>query len=194
MKSQQDSAAVHLVSTMRESAENYRNMMYALIAQLSDEELHRRPAADVNSVAVVIKHLGGNLQSRWTDFRTTDGEKPNRNRDGEFEDWNEDRKSLLAHFELGWRALQAAFDDISIGDLGHKIQIRGEDHTIAQALDRSVSHVAYHIGQIALLARLVHEGEWQWLTIAPGKSEQHNEEHWGASTSRGVNAATESDQ
>ena len=68
MKSQQDSVAVHLVSTMRESAESYRNMMYALIAQLSDEELHRRPTADVNSVAVVIKHLGGNLQSRWTDF------------------------------------------------------------------------------------------------------------------------------
>ncbi|QDT00450.1 DinB superfamily protein [Adhaeretor mobilis] len=171
---------------MRETIVSYRCMIDATIEQLTDEELFARPAPTTNSVAIILRHLGGNLRSRWTDFLTTDGEKPDRNRDTEFLDWDGDRQSLIVHFDSGWGALATAIESLDDDNLGHRIQIRGESHTIPQAITRSVAHITYHVGQIAIVARLVHKGEWQWLTVAPGNSSQFNEQTWGTAGSRSI--------
>jgi hypothetical protein len=174
------------VSTVAATVVSYRRMIDAAVEQLSDSELNERPRPDINSVAVILRHLGGKLQSRWTDFLTTDGEKPNRDRDHEFADWDGDRAALMAYFDSGWQLLTAAIRHLNDSDVGRVILIRGERHTIADALLRSVAHVSYHVGQIAFVSRLVHRGEWRWLTIAPGKSAQHNNETLGTSSSRSV--------
>lgn len=179
------------ITTMRETATSYRRMIDATVQQLTDDELFMRPTPAVNSVAIILRHLGGNLRSRWTDFLTSDGEKPDRNRDSEFRDWDGDRLSLLAHFDTGWDAFEAAIDSLNDDNIGTKIKIRGEEHSIPQALTRSVTHVTYHVGQIAMVARQVHQGEWKWLTVAPGESAQFNKETWGTSASRSVFAKDE---
>lgn len=165
---------------------SYRRMIDGSVSQLSDVELHQRPSPNVNSVAVILRHLGGNLLSRWTDFLTTDGEKPDRDRDREFTDWEGDRDSLLAYFDSGWAALTKAIGQIDASNMDQPVFIRGERHSIADALLRSLTHLSYHVGQIALVARMVHEGEWRWLTIPPGQSTQHNRQTWGTAASRSV--------
>lgn len=165
---------------------SYKQMIEGCAEQLTDEELTQRPAQGMNSVATILRHLGGNLQSRFTDFLTTDGEKPERNRELEFADWEGDRETLLAYFDEGWATLTGTLEALSAEDLEKEVLIRGEPHTVAQALLRAVTHVAYHAGQIALIARLAHEGECQWLTVEPGASEQHNRETWGTAASRSV--------
>ena len=165
---------------------SYRRMIDGAVSQLSDAELHQRPNPDVNSVAVILRHLGGNLLSRWTDFLTTDGEKPDRDRDREFTDWDGDRASLLAYFDSGWAALTKAIESIDVSNMDQPIFIRGERHSLADALLRSLTHLSYHVGQIALIARTVHAGELRWLTIAPGQSTQHNRQTWGTAASRSV--------
>ncbi len=170
----------------RESVASYRRMIDASISQLSDAELFARPAPGINSVAIILRHLGGNLHSRWTDFLTTDGEKPTRDRDTEFLDWDGDRNSLLEHFDSGWNALTNALACINESNIKQTIFIRGEPHTIPHALARSLTHLTYHVGQIAIVARMVHSGDWQWLTIAPGESATHNSNTWGTAASRSV--------
>jgi uncharacterized damage-inducible protein DinB len=174
------------LDAIRDTVTSYRRMIDGSVAQLTDEELHARPVDGVNSVAILLRHLGGNLQSRWTDFLTSDGEKPDRNRDAEFQDWEGSRQSLLEYFDVGWTALTNACESIDGSIIERTINIRGEPHTIPQALTRSVTHLSYHVGQIALVARMVHKGEWNWLTIAPGASTEHNERTWGSSASRSV--------
>lgn len=174
------------LDAMRDTVFSYRRMIDATIDQLTDAELLTRPAPGMNSVAVILRHLGGNLRSRWTDFMTTDGEKPDRDRDAEFLDWDGDRNSLIQHFNTGWGALLSALEAIDDNNIDTTIHIRGEPHSIPQALIRSVTHLTYHVGQIAMIARMVHKGDWQWLTIAPGSSAEHNEKTWGAEASRSI--------
>jgi len=169
-----------------ETAASYRKMIDAALAQLSDEEFFARPTDHFNSTAHIIRHLGGNLKSRWTDFLATDGEKPDRDRDQEFADWPGDRSSLMRYFQEGWSALVMALEQIDSQNLTQSIRIRGEAHSVPQAIQRSLTHIAYHVGQILLISRLVHQGDWKWLTIAPGESQQHNEKTWGTSESRSV--------
>ena len=176
------------LTALRETVTSYRRMIDGTVAQLTDAEIARRPTDDVNSVAVILRHLGGNLLSRWTDFLASDGEKPDRNRDMEFSDWEGDRDSLIEYFDRGWTALLAAIDSIDSTNIHQLIYIRGEPHTLTQALLRSLTHMSYHVGQIAMVARLVHTGQWQWLTIAPGQSSVHNQSTWGSPASRGVAA------
>ncbi len=179
--------STHLwLDALEETVASYRRMIDAAVEQLSDEELHSRPAPDANSVAIILRHLGGNLRSRWTDFLTTDGEKPDRDRDTEFADWEADRAALLRHFDQGWSRLTSAIQEMKTTDIHQRITIRGEPHTLPQALARSVTHIAYHAGQIAMISRQVHAGPWRWLTIAPGESAQHNQRTWGTSASRSV--------
>jgi len=178
--------ATNWIAAFAETVASYRRMIDATVLQLSDTELHARPAPDINSVAIILRHLGGNLRSRWTDFLTTDGEKPDRNRDTEFMDWGGDRESLLAYFDSGWSALTAAIAQLDASSVNETIYIRGEAHTIPQALTRSVTHLSYHVGQIAMVSRMVHDGEWKWLTIEPGTSAQHNQRTWGTAESRSV--------
>jgi uncharacterized damage-inducible protein DinB len=140
------------------------------VAQLSDDELRRRPAPGFNSVATIIRHVAGNLSSRFTDFLTTDGEKPTRDREGEFADWAGSRAELMARFDAGFRTLLATVESLTDTDLDRSITIRGQPLNVRDALLRAVDHIGGHVGQIVYLARLMHEGEWQWLSIAPGKS------------------------
>ena len=181
------------LNVMRDTAVSYRRMIDATIAQLTDEELFCAPETGINSVANILRHLGGNLRSRWTDFLVSDGEKPDRDRDSEFEPWTGDRASLMDHFEVGWSALQKALDLVDDSNIYQTIYIRGEPHSIPQAIVRSVTHLGYHVGQIAMVARMVHTGEWKWLTVAPGKSADHNERTWGTSQSRSIFAEDASD-
>jgi uncharacterized damage-inducible protein DinB len=147
------------------------------MARLSDEVFFQRPGEAVNSVALVVKHLAGNLKSRWTDFLTTDGEKPWRRRDNEFVITDADkRESLMAAWEEGWRAVLETVERLQPADLEKLITIRGESHTVQQALLRGLTHAAYHVGQILYLARLL-EPTGEWLTIAPGKSAAHRGEY-----------------
>ena len=169
-----------------ETIDSHRRLIDGAVQQLSDEELARRPADGVNSVATILLHLGGNLLSRWTDFLTADGEKPNRNRETEFEDWPGDRASLLAFFDNGWQTWRKSIESLTVGDASKTVTIRGEPHTVPLAIERSLTHTAYHVGQIMLIARLTHEGNWNWLTIRPGGSIQHNQQTWGTAASRGA--------
>jgi uncharacterized damage-inducible protein DinB len=174
------------IDAARETVSSYRRMIDAIVEQLSDAELRARPAPNINSVAILLRHLGGNLRSRWTDFLTTDGEKPDRDRDSEFLDWDGDRDSLIAYFDAGWDAMTSAMRQIDDSNIHQLILIRGERHPIAHALMRSIAHLSYHVGQMAMIARMVHGGDWRWLTIPPGESAQYNERTWGTSASRGI--------
>lgn len=186
-----DSDNVKWINTIRDTTVSYRRMIDATIEQLTDDELFARPSPEVNSVAIILRHLGGNLFSRWTAFLTTDGEKPERNRESEFQDWAGDRASLMLHFESGWHALEGAIDSLTEENIDNCISIRGESHSIPQALIRSITHITYHVGQIAIVARQVHRGDWNWLTVAPGASSQFNEKTWGTKASRSIFAGDE---
>jgi uncharacterized damage-inducible protein DinB len=151
----------------------HKSLADRAIGALDDDAFFRQPAAQVNSVAIVVKHLAGNLLSRWTDFLTTDGDKPSRNRDGEFViDPQDSRSHLFSQWEAGWNALLGTVDALSEEDLRKMVTIRGEPHTVQQALLRGMTHVAYHVGQITYLSRLS-KPDAPWLTIAPGQSRTH---------------------
>jgi hypothetical protein len=149
------------------------------VAQVADEKLHVALDETTNSIAVIMKHVAGNLISRWTDFLTTDGEKPGRNRDDEFVDSFGSRDELLDYWERGWACLLGTLKSLQADDLGKTVSIRGEPHSVPLALQRSLGHTCYHIGQIVQAAR-IHAGDnWKTLTIARGESEQFNKQNWG---------------
>ncbi|MEP6472039.1 MAG: DUF1572 family protein [Acidobacteriota bacterium] len=151
----------------------YKTFAEKALAQVSDEDWFRRIDPESNSVALVVKHLSGNLRSRWTDFLTTDGEKPDRNRDAEFEEEDADTKeALLARWETGWRLLFAALDPLTDDDLQRTVTIRGEPHTVLQAITRQLTHYASHVGQVVFLAKHLAGARWQTLSIPRGKSRQ----------------------
>lgn len=149
------------------------------VEQVPDDKLHVALDENTNSIAVIMKHIAGNLISRWTDFLTTDGEKPGRNRDSEFMDSFSSRSELLEYWERGWTCLLETLKSLKPEDYGKTVLIRGEPHSVPLALERSLGHTCYHIGQIVQAAR-IHAGEqWKTLTIPRGGSEQFNKEHWG---------------
>src|ERR1700758_5329656 len=123
------------------------------VAQLPDDMLHVALDANTNCIAVVMKHVAGNLLSRWTDFLTTDGEKPWRNRDDEFVDTFAARAELIAYWDAGWQRLFDALEALTADDLGKSVTIRGEPHSVPLAIERSLAHTCYHVGQIMLIAR-----------------------------------------
>jgi hypothetical protein len=142
------------------------------IEQVRDEEFFKLIDAEANSIAAIVKHLGGNLRSRWTDFLTSDGEKADRHRDSEFVTENDTRGGLMQNWENGWQALFAALESLTIDDLGKIVQIRTEDFTVVKAIYRALSHTGQHVGQITLLAKHFRSGEWKTLSIPKNKSEE----------------------
>jgi hypothetical protein len=148
----------------------HKSLADRALATLDGDSFFAQPAPHVNSAAIIVKHLAGNLRSRWTDFLTTDGDKPGRNRDTEFVIAGDTREELLAAWVQGWQAVESAVASLSDADLGRTVTIRGEPHTVLQALLRGLSHATYHVGQILYLARLFRP-DGGWLTIAPGKSQ-----------------------
>ena len=143
------------------------------IDQLSDAELLWQADPESNSVAINMKHLAGNMISRWTDFLTTDGEKPDRNRDGEFEIDADDIQSLRTYWERGYSVFFATLDSLTEADLLKTITIRNEPHTVIHAIQRQISHYGYHVGQIVGLAKHINGENWKTLTIPRGKSEEY---------------------
>ena len=149
------------------------------LEQVPDDKLHDALNQDTNSIAVVMKHVAGNLISRWTDFLTTDGEKPWRNRDDEFVDSFGSRAGVLELWERAGACLQKTLNSLKLEDLEKTVMIRGEPHSVPLALERSLGHTCYHVGQIVQVAR-IHAGEkWHTLTIPRGGSEQFNKANWG---------------
>ena len=141
------------------------------ISQAKDDELVRRLDPEANSLALIMRHMAGNLRSRFTDFLTTDGEKPYRNRDGEFEESGEmTRRNVLDDWESGWRVLFNALGTLTPGDLLRDVFIRGERHTVMQALDRQLTHHSYHVGQIVFLAKHLRSANWRSLSIPRKRS------------------------
>jgi uncharacterized damage-inducible protein DinB len=164
-----------IVSSIEGEWRRYKALGEAAIRQVHDDELGR-DAAGGNSVAVIVWHIAGNLKSRFTDFLDSDGEKPWRNRDSEFDDRsNVTRAELLDKWNSGWAALFAALEPLSDEDLSRSVSIRGVAHRVHEALHRAVAHTSYHVGQIVLLAKGFRGTEWKSLSIPHGKSQEYNQ-------------------
>ena len=152
----------------------YKRLADNAIAQAPDPGLFAVLDAESNSIATIVKHLAGNMRSRWTDLLTTDGEKPDRNRDSEFETPPATREELTAMWEGGWKCLFDALGTLIESELGRTITIRGEPHSVMQAINRQMGHYAYHVGQIVHLAKHYAGSNWKALTVPRGKSAEHN--------------------
>jgi uncharacterized damage-inducible protein DinB len=176
--------ADNLLDSYRKQFAYYRHLGQATIDQLSDEELHRDDEAGSNSVAVIVKHLVGNMRSRWTDFLTTDGEKPWRARDEEFVDDFDDRPALQAAWNSGWEVLEDVLATLKPEELTSIIYIRNEGHTVAEAINRQLAHYSYHVGQIVLLGKQLRGSEWKSLSIPRGDSERYNRKMFGEERGR----------
>ena len=157
-----------------EAFRNYKKLAERAIEQVNDDEYFKAIDAEANSLAVIVKHIGGNLRSRWTDFLTSDGEKPDRQRDSEFVTDADTRASLTEFWETGWNALFSTLESLKIEDFGKTVKIRGEDFPVVKALNRSLAHTAYHVGQIAFLAKHFRAGDWKTLSVPRGASNEFN--------------------
>ena len=153
---------------------HYKSLAEGAMEQVADDQLLAVLDSEANSIAVIVKHMSGNLRSRWLDFLTTDGEKPSRDRDAEFEDPPSTRETLLAAWEDGWQCLFTALEPLAEEDLQRTVTIRGKPHSVMQAINRQIAHYAYHCGQIVLLAKHYQNREWKSLTIPRRKSEEFN--------------------
>jgi len=158
---------------------NYRALAEKSFAQLKeDKEYHSLLDKESNSVAIIMKHMAGNMISRWTDFLTTDGEKPNRNRDGEFLEGKESKEELIRYWNKGWEVFMNTLNSLKEEDLMKTVTIRGEGLTVAQALNRQTAHYAYHIGQIVFLAKQIKSDDWNSLSIPKNKSAENMKGHY----------------
>jgi hypothetical protein len=143
------------------------------LRQLSDDNIHWALNECSNNVVVIVKHLSGNMTSRWSDFLTTDGEKPNRHREQEFEDTISSKQDLLTTWEKGWTILFDSLRNLGEQDLLKKVSIRGESHIVLEAIERQLAHYAYHIGQLVFIGKLINDGDWESLSIPRGQSEDY---------------------
>ncbi len=162
------------IEPLRKVFATYRTLAEKAMAQVIDADLDRVLVPEGNSIAIVVKHMAGNMRSRFTDFLTADGEKPWRHRDTEFEGGYADRAALLADWESGWACFFAAVDPLTDADLGRIVRIRSEDHTVLEALLRQLAHYSSHVGQVVLLARTFAGANWTSLSIPRGGSEEFN--------------------
>jgi hypothetical protein len=151
-----------------------KRMAEKALDQLDDAHFHFRINPLQNSIAVTIQHMSGNMISRWTDFLTTDGEKPNRNRESEFADNHPSRAQTMAAWEQGWQALFNALSPLADCELKRIVYIRTEPHSVFKAINRQTAHYSFHIAQILLIAKHLRGESWKYLTIAPGQSEAFN--------------------
>lgn len=156
--------------------EYYKSLGEKALAQINDESLFRMPDEKSNSISVIVKHLHGNMLSRWTDFLTTDGEKEWRDRDSEFEETIETRDEVMKQWNEGWACVFNALNTLQPEDFDKTVYIRNMGQTVLEAIMRQMAHYAYHIGQIVYLARLFNEGDWKTLTIPKGGSAAYNKE------------------
>jgi hypothetical protein len=152
----------------------YKKLAEGAMAQVTDEQLFANLDSEANSIAILVKHMAGNMRSRWTDFLNSDGEKPDRNRDTEFEEPPATREGLMALWQAGWDCLFGALEPLSDADLGRVVMIRGEAHSVMQAINRQLAHYSHHVGQIVLLAKHFQHAQWRSLSVPRGKSGEFN--------------------
>lgn len=152
----------------------YKKLAENALNQVTDEQIYALLDEDANSIAIVMKHMAGNMKSRWTDFLSEDGEKPWRNRDREFEQPPATRQTLVLLWEEGWACVFGALKSLTDEDLDRTVTIRGEAHSIMQAINRQIAHYSYHCGQIVLLAKHFQHAQWKSLSVPKGKSEEFN--------------------
>ena len=170
-----ESLGQHYLEDSIASLRAYKKLAEKALDQLTGEEFFVTVDEEANSVAVIMKHMAGNMFSRWTDFLTTDGEKPNRNRDSEFViDPSTTVKELRDYWERGWQCVFAALEPLGADDLMTRVMIRGEEHTVAQAINRQLMHYANHIGQIVFLAKHYRASDWKTLSIPRNRSAELN--------------------
>jgi len=154
----------------------YKELVGKALAQIGDEDLFRQIDDESNSISIIMKHLAGNMRSRWTDFLISDGEKPDRDRDSEFiMDSSDTRESIMRAWDAGWERLFGTLESLGPEDLDKIILIRNEPHTIMQAINRNLTHCAYHAGQIVFIARHFRGSQWKSLSVPKGKSREFNE-------------------
>jgi hypothetical protein len=153
---------------------NYKTLAEKAMAQVSDEQFFLAIDEESNPMAAIVKHIGGNLRSRWTDFLFSDGEKADRHRDGEFELQKDTRQSLTELWDQGWNALFSSLEALHPEDLGKIVKIRGEDHVVIKAINRSLAHTALHVGQIVFLAKHLQAKDWKTLSIPRNRSADFN--------------------
>jgi uncharacterized damage-inducible protein DinB len=167
--------ATHYLEEARRQFRGHKRLAEGAIAQLKDDELFVALDSEANSIAIIVKHLAGNMRSRFTGFLTTDGEKPDRNRDQEFEmNSTTTRADVMRWWEEGWARLFASIEALTPDDVMRTVTIRGEPHTVLQAVNRQVAHYAYHTGQIVFLAKHFRSTEWKTLSVPRGRSKEFN--------------------
>jgi uncharacterized damage-inducible protein DinB len=152
----------------------YKKLAERAMEQVTDEQLLTVLDGEANSIAIIVKHMAGNMRSRWMDFLTSDGEKPDRNRESEFEDTPATREALMKLWEQGWNHLFTAIEPLGQTDMDRTITIRGEAHSVMQAINRQMGHYSYHCGQIVFLAKHLQHEQWKSLSIPRGKSADFN--------------------
>ncbi len=157
----------------------YKSLSDKSMAALTLEQLHATPGQGDNSIAIIVQHMAGNMHSRWTDFLTTDGEKPDRQRDAEFTPQEWDKDQLLGFWESGWKCLFDAIEPLKEEELGQTVYIRNEGHSVQSAILRQLAHLPYHVGQIVYLAKWLQGEHWQSLSIPKGASASYNAEKFG---------------
>jgi hypothetical protein len=170
--------ALHFTNSYLEDSlalfRHYKKLAERAMAQLTDQQLMTVLDEESNSIAIIVKHMTGNMRSRWTDFLTSDGEKTDRQRDTEFVDPPQSREALFAAWEEGWNCMFRTLESLTEADLCRAVTIRGEAHSVMQAINRQTAHYAYHCGQIVLLAKHLNHGGWKALTVPRGGSQEFN--------------------
>ncbi|WP_215242451.1 DUF1572 domain-containing protein [Dyadobacter helix] len=162
------------LQSVKKQFEYYKLLADKTITQLPDEKLFWQFNEESNSVAMIVKHLSGNMLSRWTDFLTSDGEKEWRNRDAEFDNDIRTRQDMLARWEQGWQCLFSALNSLDTPHLAQVIYIRNQGHTVMEAINRQLAHYPYHVGQIVFIGKMVQNEKWQSLSIPRGASSGYN--------------------
>lgn len=165
----------HFLEDALKSFRDYKNLAERAFEQIDEADLFRTIDDESNSIGVNMKHMAGNMLSRWTDFLTSDGEKPNRERDLEFVMLPDTTKAeMVAYWEKGWQCVFDAVEPLTAGDLMRIVTIRGQDHTVVQAINRQIAHYAYHVGQIVYLAKHFKSSDWKNLSVPKNKSAEFN--------------------
>lgn len=163
-----------IIASLEAEYGRYRRLGSETLSQLDDAQLCHGPSPESNSVATLVWHVTGNLESRFTDFLTTDGEKSWRDREDEFAVRRATSREVIARWDRGWTVLSAALAALVDADLTRTVTIRGVELTVSQALHRSLAHTAYHVGQMTFLGKILRRSDWTWLSIAPGGTAAYN--------------------
>lgn len=174
-----------LIQSIEKQFIYYKSLADKTIAQLSEEQVFWRANEESNSIAMIMKHLAGNMLSRWTDFRTSDGEKEWRNREGEFADDINNLEELTAYWEKGWACLMEAITSVDDTQLNDIIYIRNQGHSIIEAINRQLAHYPYHIGQIVFIGKMLVDEQWQSLSIPRGGSKSFNADKFAKEKGKG---------